>query len=1267
MRNLLKESDTKVNGHPISFIDIDETTMHTFAKVNVMKDGKVVKSLDNKEFNTHKLGDGETYNFDNFRDAKYFNQTSQPIEKTINRIKNIIQSIKDNKKQEKVIFLTARSDFDDKEVFLDTFRNFGIDVDIPNVYIERSGNLTDIKNVADRKKYVILKYLKTGLYTNAKMYDDDKKNLQTFEELGQEVNSGKYNILNNVKKNFPKINKINFYPLLVTDSGTIKKFQLSESVIMERIFPEIPERIYDRCLNATTFDCKKANSMTKWLCQLISNGKISENELFPNGYTYMTRDYFDLYEKYKKAGLIKDISKFNSWDEFKDEIIRIKYSDYKSNSEREEEARKGSRILLDNGFLKILEINSWEAAKKYGKGTKWCTSSEINDTYFNSYTRNDSNHLLYVFNENNKYGVSVRLFDDVYFDGKNYRFGHQHKNKNYEHTAEIDIEIFNEEDDLVYSLARMNAGTNIGEKVFNKQFLEKGIMYKNFSKELFFIIYTTILKTYASYLYEKYKEKNNLSESKKNFPKVNKINFYPLLVTDSGKIKMYESKDSNEEILIEAINAYHGSHKNFEEFETKYVGTGEDCQAHGWGLYFALNPDTGKGYHERISSSHLREKKNGTDTVLTYNGKRYDPKSVQGILINKMYKNGKSDTIRFLNNLSKESKFTKNPKQWKEDIKNLYNMVNKIDQSKFKESVTVKKGQFYTVKIPDLNTYLDEEKRIKNQDSYIVDKCKEIMIKLNKPFKAKDLTGRQFYEKLKFYSFKDGANVYSNSPKEVSEFLYDNGITGIKYDGRRDGECVVIFNQNDIKIVKKDVDYASMEKGLEMSDITKFIDDPKKLKGKRVPTEIIDWFIENRPELINDNVFREKLTLAQKIKLLLYSANYNKLENDYSDEIYKNVELQKELPEIDLVELFMQSISMSIRLIKYDKKYIEDIIKRIPIEIKKKYIQKFGTKCIERFLTSDNPSDEDKISILNEFFKDIKIDDIKDTSLKSNDRFVNITGKYNSTGWSDYMLYCDTLKYFVVLNEINSGSIGADKVCFDDIAIKCMEENRKSRIDIHIREELHIDKKVLPQFLNLLKYNKDGYYALFDNSYNIPEIANEIAEYYTEDVLKSFNQIDDPTNVPSIIKELISIDPVKLKFVNDEIFEVSLKYFHSNKLKIFDVNVLKELGESKIKVIFDFYLKDINSQFTGTAQTSYNRLKFLIENDLVNDKESILKTAKAQPELLLYYKNIDSKLQKIICSKNPYLIRFIRNPDKALINQIKTKIPNIEDYVESGE
>ena len=45
MRNLLKESDTRVNGHPISFVDIDETTMHTFAKVNVVKNGFIISSV----------------------------------------------------------------------------------------------------------------------------------------------------------------------------------------------------------------------------------------------------------------------------------------------------------------------------------------------------------------------------------------------------------------------------------------------------------------------------------------------------------------------------------------------------------------------------------------------------------------------------------------------------------------------------------------------------------------------------------------------------------------------------------------------------------------------------------------------------------------------------------------------------------------------------------------------------------------------------------------------------------------------------------------------------------------------------------------------------------------------------------------------------------------------------------------------------------------------------------------------------------------------
>ena len=221
MRNLLHltETDNSIAGNAISFIDIDETTFHTFAKIGVFKNGKKIKSLNNQEFNTYDLQPGESFNFDEFRDSEVFNKTSTPINEMIKKIKKLIDCIKLHGKPEKVIFLTARADFNNKELFLKTFREHGIDVDIPNVYVERSGNLTNIKSIADRKKVTILKYLKTGEFSAVRMYDDDNKNLQTFMELGNEINSGKYGILKTVQQKYPKVKKILFFPLKVKEDG----------------------------------------------------------------------------------------------------------------------------------------------------------------------------------------------------------------------------------------------------------------------------------------------------------------------------------------------------------------------------------------------------------------------------------------------------------------------------------------------------------------------------------------------------------------------------------------------------------------------------------------------------------------------------------------------------------------------------------------------------------------------------------------------------------------------------------------------------------------------------------------------------------------------------------------------------------------------------------------------------------------------------------------------------------------------------------------
>ena len=168
----------------LTFFDIDETVFHTFAKINVLKDGKLIKKLNNQEFNTYKLKDDESFDFTEFRDSKVFYDTSKPINNIIKLVKKYI------KNDERVIFLTAREDFKDKQLFLETFRKYGINIDHPNVYVERSGNLKHIPNVSDRKKEIVKKYLSEKYYV-VKMYDDDRKNLETFKNFLLELN---YNV-----------------------------------------------------------------------------------------------------------------------------------------------------------------------------------------------------------------------------------------------------------------------------------------------------------------------------------------------------------------------------------------------------------------------------------------------------------------------------------------------------------------------------------------------------------------------------------------------------------------------------------------------------------------------------------------------------------------------------------------------------------------------------------------------------------------------------------------------------------------------------------------------------------------------------------------------------------------------------------------------------------------------------------------------------------------------------------------------------------------
>jgi len=210
-------------GKGITFIDVDDTIFKTFAMINIIdKDtGEVVRKLNNQEYNTYQLKDNEKFDYGQFRDADLFKKTSIPIPQTIKRIKRIFKNI--DRRNSKVIFLTARSDFIDKEPFLAKFREHCIPID--NIYVERAGNLKG--TVVSIKKKVIMKYLSTGEYRRVRIIDDSLENVKGFLKIEKEMPRS---IIDKVKKiyNIPEDEEfpvIQFFGLLVLENGSLKRIK----------------------------------------------------------------------------------------------------------------------------------------------------------------------------------------------------------------------------------------------------------------------------------------------------------------------------------------------------------------------------------------------------------------------------------------------------------------------------------------------------------------------------------------------------------------------------------------------------------------------------------------------------------------------------------------------------------------------------------------------------------------------------------------------------------------------------------------------------------------------------------------------------------------------------------------------------------------------------------------------------------------------------------------------------------------------------------
>lgn len=176
-KRTVQEKLNRTDSNELVIFDIDDTLLHTTAKINVVDfKGKVITTLTNQEFNNYKLGKGEEFDFGQFRDASKFEEESIPIGPMLDILRSDLSSGKN------VVMLTARADFDNQKAVWRTFKRHGIDIN-SDVHLYRAGNKPGGSSPAVKKALHISQWLSSGKYNKVTMYDDSEKNLTLFKLL----------------------------------------------------------------------------------------------------------------------------------------------------------------------------------------------------------------------------------------------------------------------------------------------------------------------------------------------------------------------------------------------------------------------------------------------------------------------------------------------------------------------------------------------------------------------------------------------------------------------------------------------------------------------------------------------------------------------------------------------------------------------------------------------------------------------------------------------------------------------------------------------------------------------------------------------------------------------------------------------------------------------------------------------------------------------------------------------------------------------------
>lgn len=247
----------------------------------------------------------------------------------------------------------------------------------------------------------------------------------------------------------------------------------------------------------------------------------------------------------------------------------------------------------------------------------------------------------------------------------------------------------------------------------------------------------------------------------------------------------WNSPDELPEVFYQV--GYHGTPYLFDAFTLAHIGSGEGAQAHGWGLYFALNRRTAEDYARRLSSwiddvqllKLSRSLKKDREAASFF--KRHLYKEREDALTT-FWMNRYS--LQAVDEAFKEGSITKQAYEW----------FNAEVRTKAKGA---REMHLYTVDIPNDDVMLREEWKISKQNDAVKEAyrqyCKERFGLDSSDITTDYVNGYDFYRDL---------TKWQGGPKEASLWLNKHGVKGIRYNGHVDGECAVVWDEKSIKILE---------------------------------------------------------------------------------------------------------------------------------------------------------------------------------------------------------------------------------------------------------------------------------------------------------------------------------------------------------------------------------------------------------------------------------------------------------------------------------